>query len=207
MPEITQLDKENVEHQLLLLAREVILPLATKSSALVLGSEQCSLTRAFIKVAFATQRKLKDTCPFTLVIFARAPYFDLKARNVDSVVSHFRQKGSGWEKNDTTMKLAMQNKFGDDECYWPEEDLHEGRYSLVMFESLTGDAIDTQTPDNFQNIFVSALTHVPVIAMMTYGTDKCRYHPVMADHVRRGMPLMLLDSRKREVHICINLCV
>jgi len=147
-------------------------------------------------VAFATQSKMKDKCPFTLVMFARAPYFDRKSRDAHSVVSHFRHKGGAWDR--APMTTAMRTTFGHDEAYWPEEDLIEGRYSLVMFESLDGKGrIFHETTHNFQNNFVAALTHVPVVAMITYGTDRLRFFPSMADHVRRGMPLMLLDSRLR----------
>lgn len=199
VPELNFQAQESAEHQLLLLAKEVILPIASTSRALVLGQEGCSLTAAFLKVCASTQKQLRDKCRFRVLIFGGAHLFHSESVNPSSIVSHFRNQSDAWKSKTDNFVRALATRFGDDRAYWPSFDLVPGRYSLIIFECLNDqDVISDTVPGNFQNDFISTLTDVPIIALKTYGTDKMNVMPALAEHVTRGFPLLLIDSRRRK---------
>ena len=61
-----------VEHELNMFAKEVLLPLAQRHEALVVGSSACSLMNAFAKPCAPLQRGYGDQCPFHLLCFEHA---------------------------------------------------------------------------------------------------------------------------------------
>lgn len=196
VPEEEDKDRIAAEHQLLLLAKEVILPQAMATNALILGQESCALTSAFLKVIGPLQAQLRDRCPFRLLIFTRAQMFEMEARSQNSIIHHFRDQCPAWKEKKTIFDDALARRYGHDMAFWPRSDLQQGAYSVVMFECLTGKNIADQTSTNFQNDFITDLMTVPVIALSTYGTEYMNVS-AMSEHISRGMPLLLIDSRKR----------
>jgi len=96
------------------------------------------------------------------------------------------------------METARKKMFGTDDVYHPHGDLVPGDYSVIMFESLSNTDITDEVGNTFQNNFVSSLADShPVIGIQTLGTNKMSVMPTIADHVSRGLPLMLLDSHDR----------
>jgi len=73
-----------------------------------------------------------------------------------------------------------------------------------VFECLSqargGPAISEKTPQEFQNNFFAALAGVPIISLLTFGSNHMQLLPSMAEHVSRGLPLVLIDSRKRKTY-------
>lgn len=199
VPELHEDDIEETEHRLILLVKEVLLPLALESHALVIGNETCSLVTAFVKVSAPLIRQHGDSCPFKLLIFARAQYFTLKAENdPGSVARAFLDKSRRWAREQDDLLKALAGRWGDDRGFWPQSDLLAGEYSLVLFECLSDKKLAEETSRNFQNDFIQSLSmYLPVIAVQTYGTEKMSLLPAMADHAKRNLPLFLLDSRKR----------
>lgn len=202
-PEKGYPDLEATEQKLLLFCKEVVLPLAVQANALVVGQEACSLTSAFLKVSSGLQHYYRDRCPFHVLIFVRACTFDVKAKEAGSVASHYRKQTKLWQHSEIAFETALKNRFGDDRAFWPQLDLIEGLYGLVMFEGLTGISpnftFKDLTAQSFQNDFFSALSGVPIISTLTYGTEQMQMVPAIAEHVSRGMPLMLIDSRDRNL--------
>mmetsp|Transcript_119727 Transcript_119727/g.298628 ORF Transcript_119727/g.298628 Transcript_119727/m.298628 type:complete len:1053 (+) Transcript_119727:117-3275(+) len=200
----TDVDVEPTEHQMLLLAKEVLLPLAIKAKALVIGQEACSLTAAFFQVCGAIQTEFQQRgkeCPFRVLIMCRAPFFEQVAREDDSsVVSNFRRQSSKWSKKAKDFTKALDMRYGNDPAYWPRLDLFHGEYSIIMFECLGPDGRVNEKPFlGFQHNFIAALMDdVPVLGVQTYGTERMNFVPTMAEHVGRKMPLFLIDSRKRK---------
>lgn len=200
IPEVNEEDRERTDHQLLLLAKDVLLPLASKTRALVIGCESCALTAAFVQVSGQIQRQLGEDCPFRLLIFARAYFYEMSSREPMSVAYHVRQGSKGWSEETSRDRLreVLQKSYGEDECFYPMEDLPSGRYLLIMFECVQKRRLVEETFNNFTNDFITSLSEtLPVIALQTYGTNKMASVPALAEHVSRGLPLMLLDSRDR----------
>ncbi|CAE7613746.1 unnamed protein product [Symbiodinium sp. CCMP2456] len=56
--------EQMVETDMNLIAREVLLPVAMKTQALIIGTSSCSLTTAFAEVSAPIQRRYGDECPF-----------------------------------------------------------------------------------------------------------------------------------------------
>eukprot|EP00933_Yihiella_yeosuensis_P071960 TRINITY_DN80217_c0_g1_i1.p1 TRINITY_DN80217_c0_g1~~TRINITY_DN80217_c0_g1_i1.p1 ORF type:complete len:1162 (+),score=257.35 TRINITY_DN80217_c0_g1_i1:67-3552(+) len=196
VPEVNSEDRIEVEHRMTLLIKEVLLPLAIRNHALVVGLADCALMNTFIKVSAPIRRQMGDGCPFQLLQFSYAYLYQLVAEQKDSHAAAFKQQVPAWSQVD--LKPAMARRFGDDRAFWPQKDFFSGSYSTVLFECLQKDTLQFDPAETFQNDFISSLaTTLPVIGIQTYGTARLGWTPAMADHVNRGLPLMLLDSRKR----------
>jgi len=123
----------------------------------------------------------------------------MKRREPTSKASRFSEKSKAWKAAVSKFRGALAHRWGDDEAFWPHEDILTGCSEAIIFESLdiTG-KIDEEVTEQFQNVFLSSLAqHLPVIALQTLGNFRFQRLPDVADHVRRGLPLMLLDSRRR----------
>jgi len=196
-PEETDEKASLVERQLVLLAKEVLLPLAMKSKALVIGTESCSLAAAFMLVSAPVRRAMGKDCPFRVVLFTRAYFLDITARQEKSNAYAFRQKSRKWL--DTSFNYALSKRYGDDPAFFPREDIFQGASQCIIFECLSdNNELQARQADQFQNNFISSLQQqVPILALQTYGEDKMDLLPAVAEHVNRGMPLLLVDSRER----------
>lgn len=182
-----------------------------RTRALVLGGEGCSLTTAFLKVSEPLQKHLRSECPFRVLLIASAYNFHRTVTEEDDydqeacMVGYFFRNCKEWKASKNTFETAVQQRYGDDRCYWPKFDLVQGRFSLIMFECLRGVSLSPETPGNFVSNFISSLKQVPAVAVQTYGSDKMGVVPMMAEHVSRSCSLLLLDSRDRDIDdICKN---
>jgi len=91
-PEVMAEDASTVERQLMLLAKEVLLPLAIKSQALVIVTDSCSLATAFLQVSAPVRRTMGEKCPFRVLLFTRAYFLDAKAHEKQSNARFFGTK-------------------------------------------------------------------------------------------------------------------
>jgi len=198
--EKSEADVEAVEHQLAMLVKEVLLPLAINTHALVIGTESCSLAAAFAQVSAPYQRQMGHKCPFHLLMFTRAPSLEMmRKNNLTSKAYRFSETSKAWKAAANKFHGALAFRYGDDEAFWPHEDIIIGCSQAVIFECLgSSGKLEEEVPERFQNSFISSLAqYLPVIALQTFGNDRFLRLPDVADHVNRGLPLMLLDSRKR----------
>jgi len=201
-PELDENKAVEVELQLLLFVQEVLLPLAVECHALVIGTESCSFTAAFLQASASVQRAMGRRCPFSVLLFSDAFWINKTAEDKNSNACAFRKTSEQWESanNDRKFDKALTKRFGNDTAYWPQQDISVGASHCVMFECLDDDdKIHTKVSDQFQNDFISSLQQeIPVLALQTYGEDRMDKLQAVAEHVKRGMQLVLLDSRNRK---------
>ncbi|CAJ1414564.1 unnamed protein product [Effrenium voratum] len=186
----------DVEHRLLLLAKEVLLPLAFRASALIIGSSLCSITNAFARASAPIQRRLGEDCPFRVVIWDHAPWLWKSASSEGNGLSKQAWKTSdAWQRAD--FRKCMQSMHGSDPSLWPQKNLVEGAAAYLIFESMEPDGLPDPRPgEQFMNRFVASLqSHLPVVALWTHGKGSLNTLSQAADHVSYGLPLVLLDSR------------
>lgn len=196
--ELTEEDEKRVEYQLLIFAKEVLLPLAMKNRALVIGTEMCSLTAAFASVCKPIEQMMGDECPFNMLLFTRAPTLDIASRRKGSIAFQFRNACQPWISQD--IESCLPRLYGDDKASWPHEDIIPGVSQCIVFESLSDGKISEVIADRFQTDFITSLAgHLPVVALRTQGDVRLKYMAAAADHVNRGLPLLLVDSRNRSV--------
>mmetsp|Transcript_15172 Transcript_15172/g.34462 ORF Transcript_15172/g.34462 Transcript_15172/m.34462 type:complete len:1026 (-) Transcript_15172:113-3190(-) len=206
-PELDEVKQEQADHQLLMLAK-LILDVAMESKALVVGNENCDLMSAFARVSAPMLRKMgRATCPFGILVFARAPSFQWKAAKGAGKVGQFHKQSPSWTMSDDIIQRALAGKYGDDEAFWPHSDLPSGEYTLVMFESMDEGSLEFETGSRFKDEFTTALAQdKTTIALQTYGSPKLEEITRVKDHAcSSGLPLLLLDSRversHREAHV------
>ncbi|CAJ1340339.1 unnamed protein product [Effrenium voratum] len=195
-PEISSGQALQSEHRLLLLAQEVLLPLAFRSSALIIGSSRCSLTNAFAKASAPAQRRLGENCPFRMVIYDHAPGLWKDASPGGQGLANLAwQSSDAWKRAD--FQSGLRHHYGCESKFWPQHNLVEGAAAYLVFESLQADGmLDNRAGEQFMNRFVASLqSHLPVVALWTYGHGRLINLGQAADHVSYRLPLILLDSR------------
>ncbi|CAE7233654.1 unnamed protein product [Symbiodinium natans] len=188
-----------VETDLNLIAREVLLPVAMKTHALIVGTSSCSLTRAFAEVSAPIQRRYGEACPFRMVIFEHA--WNLHVRSTmksDSVEHILKEKSTSW--SNANFVKALSHKFGCDPAFWPQQKLVKGAAAYMVFECLNEERLhDSRAAVQFENMFITSLhTYLPVLALWTNG-DLNTLSPQVANHVTCGIPLIIMDSRHHDL--------
>ncbi|CAE7252814.1 unnamed protein product [Symbiodinium sp. CCMP2592] len=187
--------EEKVERQMNMVARDVLLPVAMQTNALIVGRSTCSLTTAFAEVSEPIQNSLGASCPFQLLIVenARNYYIPTKLKP-NSFEQKLLQSNNTWRKADFIPSLTQS--YGVDPVLWPRHRLVEGAAAYVVFECLDEKRLhDPRAAVQFENIFVSSLrTSLPVLGLWTGGdVNVLKYEALNC--VTNGIPLILLDSR------------
>lgn len=173
VPEVSVETHNIVERRMLLFAKQVLLPLAMKTHALVIGSDICDLTCAFAQIAAPVQHELGNECPFHFVVFARAPYYFVRTQMKDTVEHRMLKRCKWWKARETkpeVMRHVLKERFGDDDGFWPRARFLPESYSEIMTECVLDNQLSLAAHCNLQNLFVSHLAqHLPVLAINTMG--------------------------------------
>jgi len=159
-----------------------------------------------MRVAAPVQRRLKDACPFKLLIFSRAYMCHMTAKEKQgSIAGVFKSRCRDWKESTANFEQVLKTRFGDDNTWWPRQELYNGEYSMIMFECV--DQVDTKAHkltegvfQEFQNDFMAAYSHLPSVALQMYGQWRFMDQAMtIRDFVAQdGNQLLLLDSRNRE---------
>jgi len=198
-PELSDADEDRVEQELNLIAKEVLLPLAVRSHALVVGVSACALMNAFANVCGPIQRRYGDKCPFRMICLEHACHLHMAVKSYDGVERAIWNETPEWRRSDANIRKALEAMFGADPGQWPRQQLLPGCEQYVIYQSL-GDpddcTIDFRAGNRFSDMFVSSLsTFLPAIGIWTYGDRDLHLVGQVAEHVSDGMPLLLLNSR------------
>ena len=126
-PELTDADEEQVEQELNLIAKEVLLPLAIRSHALVVGVSACALMHAFANVCGPIQRRYGDKCPFRMICLEHAYQLHMAVKSYGNGVERaIWNETPEWQRSDEKMRKALEGKFGSDPGQWPRQQLLPG---------------------------------------------------------------------------------
>ena len=72
LPELNEEDAQKTEMALSLFVKERLLPVAMRTTALVIAYDTCSLGTAFGRDCASVQKSMGSECPFTLLYFCRS---------------------------------------------------------------------------------------------------------------------------------------
>ncbi|CAE7945697.1 unnamed protein product [Symbiodinium sp. KB8] len=177
------------------IAREVLLPVAHQTEALIVGRSSCSLTNAFAEVSEPLQNSLGDQCKFQLVIFEHARNLQVNTKlKPDSLERKLQDSNDAWKRADFIP--ALSHHYGIDPVLWPRHQLVEGAAAYFLFECLNDQGLhDPRAAVQFENMFLSSLRKsVPVLALWTGGDVNVLKFEAL-NYITNGIPLILLDSR------------
>eukprot|EP00439_Symbiodinium_sp_Y106_P045768 s1477_g5.t2 len=194
VPELPR-HEEEVEKQMNVIAREVLLPVAHQTEALIVGRSSCSLTNAFAEVSEPLQNSLGDQCKFQMVIFEHARNLQVNTKlKPDSLERKLQDSNDAWKRADFIP--ALSHHYGIDPVLWPRHQLVEGAAAYFVFECLNDQGLhDPRAAVQFENMFLSSLRKsVPVLALWTGGDVNVLKFEAL-NYVTNGIPLILLDSR------------
>ena len=156
-PELSDADEERVEQELNLIAKEVLLPLAVRSHALVVGVSACALMNAFANVCGPIQRRYGDKCPFRMICFEHAYHLHMAVESYDGVERAIWNVTPEWQRSDYNIREALGGMFGADQSQWPRQQLLPGCAQYVIYESLALDQnncrMDLRAGNRFSDTF------------------------------------------------------
>lgn len=208
--EIDRGDEEIVETQLLLFMKNVVLPLAMQTRALILvnGANNCYLSAALSKVAVAEQARLGRDCPFTVIAIAHELEVHAKASSPNtedlmSVASQLARQSTSWQK-----RIKPMNEFYSDIMLCKREklqqcDLTDAAERYIIFEGYDesigdGDpgSVNRGPQKLLESVFLQYMTRkLPSIAIQCLKTDAGV--PFLVDLTSRNIPVLLLDTTER----------
>ena len=179
------------------IAREVLLPVALQTKALIVGRSSCSLTNAFAEVSEPIQNSLGESCPFQMVIFEHAQNLHMSTvLKPDCLERKLQRTNDAW--NQANFIPSLSDYYGVDPVLWPRYTLVEGAAAYFIFECLNDQnppLHDPRAAVQFETMFLSSLrSSLPVLALWTGGDKKVLKFEAL-NYVTNGIPLILLDSR------------
>lgn len=155
-PELSDADEDRVEQELNLIAKEVLLPLAVRSHALVVGVSACALMNAFANVCGPIQRRYGDKCPFRMICLEHACHLHMAVDSYDGVEKAIYDETPEWSRMDRNIRKALGAMFGADKGQWPRQQLLPGCEQYVIYESLDENdcRIDFRAGNRFSDTFL-----------------------------------------------------
>ncbi len=198
--EISPLDENITETQILLFMKNAILPLAKQTNALIIvqGANDCILSASLSKVALAEQARLGKECPFTVVALSmefEVHYKAVLAKEKYSIASQLCLGSTDWKS-----RIPILNRvYYDNKDISEEErcDLTPAASRYIIFESR--DKEGRQTLNNlqvFRSSFIEILTKtLPSIAISSHKIKDDIGS--LVELISRNIPVLLLDSTER----------
>lgn len=211
--------------------KEVLIPLAISTNAVILmqGGSECDMAKACERACQPLFARYGKNFPFTIICVQSATAFGgiiaaadpTQYTGVTADDQSRAKKSIAWQYLSTSkhsqnkkIKRAVQNRFGPNVGAWSAYDAVGWCTHYIMTESVVGESEEKFKRDssdfNHINMLLSSYyaQNIPTICFTTFGINPSatfgrggtRYAP-HANLVRREIPLVFLDCRKRDVMI------
>ena len=204
-PLFDESDAHRSESQLILFIKNCILPVAMQTRALILcgGANDCSLAVAVQKVMGPVLERMGKDCPFTII--GMCYVFEIHARANEgsrTIAGQIAAQSKTWSRRmqDVHAVVSSDGKESMDELQ--QCDLNSACTHIIVFESLDPitKRFNVSPRNSFENTFIECMVQkLPSIVIQGQNADIGMQN--LGDIVRRGIPLLLLDSRERWPHI------
>ncbi len=198
--EISVLDENIVETQILLFMTNAILPLAKETNALIIvqGANDCILSASLSKIALAEQARLGKDCPFTVVALSmefEVHYKAVLAKEKSSIASQLCMGSKGWKNRVPILTHLYYDKKDISEV--ERCDLTPAASRYIIFESRDKEGRETPTTlQLFRSSFIELLTKsLPSIAISSHKIKDGIGS--LVELISRKIPVLLLDSTER----------
>ena len=202
--EITAEDEYVSASQLALFMEKCVLPLACQTSALIIvsGANDCTLAAALARAVAPMQARLGKKCPFTvLATLSLYEVYDRATNEPESISAQLTRGSPVWKRRLPFLRAFsdINKSFSSQKCSITSAASH-----VIMFESIDGspeNRIETcrknsAPPKAFSVLLMSQLNRdLPSILIQSQHPDIGL--KVLADHVQREIPVLLLDTRER----------
>ena len=226
---VTRTDLLDSDAELLDFMKDVLLPLAITTNAVVLmqGGSECDMAKSFERACQPLFARYGANFPFTVICCQSATAFggviaaaDSKdygcsqeqvSRAKSSIAWQYLKSSKHSKPN--KIKKAVENRFGKLIGAWSAYDAVGWCTHYIMTESVVGEEENTYKRDssdfNHINMLLSAYfaKNIPTICFTTYGINPnatfgrggSRFSPY-TNLIRREIPVFFLDCRKRKVY-------
>ena len=186
--------------------KEVLLPLAAETNAIILCSAKTSdiLSATLAEVLPLFTAKFGGKLPFTVFGIAPAINFawqTLEAHN--SLAAEMATKSKNWQKGLAKIEAARQKDKGEDRGKWPREDVQPGLGNYIFVESVSGKSSDKWHKDlvplvAFQNELLQALAStLPTLCVRTGASNQSVPLTANVQLASRDIPVLMLDPQSR----------
>ena len=209
-------DLLQADSKLLDFCKEVLLPLAISTNAVILmqGSSECDLAMTLQRACQSLfARYGADNLPFTIICVQSATAFaGTVARDTkkQTIASQYLEKSSA-ARPERIMK-AVENRFGPNKETWSAYEAVAWCTHYILCESVVGNDQDPSTlkkdSSDFDNIMMlissTFSANIPTICFSTYGINPSasfgrggnRFAPV-CNLLKQEIPVVFLDVRDR----------
>jgi hypothetical protein len=185
--------------------KEVLLPLAAETNAILLCSAQngCILSSILAEVMPLFSARYGGKLPFTVFGVGPAVNFTWNARvenAPNSLACELSTKSKNWQKGLGKMEAAAHKLYG---ASWSRTDVQPGLGNYLIVECVSGRSSDRWHVDkgplvSFQNELLQALaSQLPVLCVRTGGSNSSNPLSANVQLASRDIPVLMLDAQSR----------
>eukprot|EP00435_Cladocopium_sp_Y103_P037578 s183_g10.t1 len=194
----------HAEYKIQTFLTESLIPLARQHNALVIVSNSaCSLSHAFGQLCAAEAERRKGNLGFYVLAFQEAPHLLLSCKNPDTVAFQLRKASKNWRKHEDEMWYVLKKTKGDESMFYNHYmDAPNGCMHYIVADCVSNDEKELKRDWSPLHVLRSRLiqamlsSQIPGFGVATLQLQwGYRGLHNFADHVARGIPLLLLDSR------------
>ena len=228
-PTVTKTELLDSDAKLLDFMKDVLLPLAISTNAVILmqGGSECDMARSFERACQPLFARYGDKFPCTVICLQSATAFGgviaaadskdypLSPEDIASAKTSiaWQYLKSSKHSKPNKIKKAVENRFGPNVGAWSAYDAVGWCTHYIMTESVVGEEEKSYKRDssdfNHINMLLSAYfaQMIPTICFTTFGINPnatfgrggSRFSP-HTNLIRREIPVFFLDCRKRKVY-------
>ena len=189
------------EHRLAIFMRECLLPLATRTHALVIVEEgdQDSLGRVWGDICAVERRRSRDgKLPFNVLSITTKVRFMVTERCPGSIPHQFYQQSPRWRRSSIRVRQAMKEEWTDTGD-WFEQHPTSGCTHYIVVDGINDNGQIDYGPwvELSAKIVQQISADITSLAIMSLSTMWTLGEAIdrAANYVGRNVPLLLLDTR------------
>jgi hypothetical protein len=177
-----------------------LVPLAMRTNALILvENSSCALTTELCRVAARQQQELDGKqLPYTVLCVTTTRDFEATMDREGTLVYSIMRQSARWREEAPAIRKRAYKINGALGVNWYDLDIPRGITHLVVISGY-----DERVFSQWQSHLLGKLrVEKPTIALSIFHLDKPEE---ASSYLARGLPLMLIDSRRRDVAITKNM--
>ena len=186
--------------------KEVLLPLAAETNAIILCSAKNSdiLSTILTEVLPLFAARYGGQLPFTVFGIGPAMNFAWQTlKSHSSLASELGMKSKNWQKGLVKIEAAITKEQSEEPGKWEQIDVQVGLGNYIFIECVSGKSSDRWHVDRtplvtFQNELLQALASLlPVLCVRTGGSSNSVPLTANVQLASRDIPVLMLDPQSR----------
>lgn len=190
------------DERIALFLKNYVIPLAHQTNAIIiLEAAYCDLSRIMSDLCFAEAATKKGKLPYTVLQFGAAFEYWRSSQVEGTLANEFSRQSKRWNhSNDKIKKILFKgtSEASFERIHMSKIPLLKGASHYVICDGISDKEEDWTPLERLKGEFIQRLSSsLPSIAIQTSQIFGLRGMNILAQHVGRGLPLLLIDLRPK----------